>query len=116
MKSTIVILKEVNKVQKLFSSMNKWIDVHRNKRDNKTHHPFLVVVQKEISDHMRSWRFIILLSIILLTCLGSLYTSMVTIRDTITPEEAEGGFFFLKLFTVSDGTVPSFITFVSFLG
>src|SRR3546814_4996562 len=33
-------------------------------------HPFWVIVSKEISDHVRSWRFIILLGLIALTCLG----------------------------------------------
>lgn len=79
-------------------------------------HPFWVIVQKEISDHVRSWRFIILISIIVLTCMGSMYTALTTISEAakdIGPDEA---FFFLKLFTVSDGTLPSFIVFISFLG
>jgi len=79
-------------------------------------HPFRVIVQKEISDHVRSWRFIILISIIVLTCLGSVYTALSNIQDAIKPGNQEGAFFFLKLFTASDGTLPSFIVFVSFLG
>ena len=37
-----------------------------------TSHPFWVIVNKEISDYVRSWRFIILIAIIALTCMGSL--------------------------------------------
>lgn len=37
---------------------------------NRVEQPFWVIVNKEIRDHVRSWRFIILLAIITLTCLG----------------------------------------------
>lgn len=81
-----------------------------------TPNPFWVLVNKEVADHLRSWRYIILIAIIALTCLGSLYTALSSIRDAVTSEEVERAFVFLKLFTVSDGTLPPFITFISFLG
>ena len=31
---------------------------------NEVNHPFWVIVNKEISDHVKSWRFIILIGII----------------------------------------------------
>jgi ABC-2 type transport system permease protein len=79
-------------------------------------HPFRVIVQKEISDHVRSWRFIIMVGIIILTCFGSLYTSLSNFSDAVKSNDPEGSFFFLKLFTASDGTLPSFLVFISFLG
>ncbi|MDR1153625.1 MAG: ABC transporter permease [Bacteroidales bacterium] len=79
-------------------------------------HPFRVIVGKEISDHIRSWRFIILAAIILLTCFGALYTSLSNFSKVIKPTDPEDAFFFLKLFTASDGTLPSFLVFISFLG
>jgi len=79
-------------------------------------HPFRVIVNKEISDHVRSWRFIILIAIIALTCLGSMYTALSNIGKAVKPNDPEGAFFFLKLFTITDGTLPSFVVFVSFLG
>lgn len=79
--------------------------------------PFWVIVEKEIADMVRSWRFLILLAIIAFTTLGSVYTALTNISDAIKavnkPQEA---FIFLKLFTYTDGTLPSFIVFVSFLG
>ena len=78
--------------------------------------PFWIIVNKEIGDHVRSWRFNILLVIIVLTCMGSLYTSLTNISQAIKPNDPNGAFFFLKLFTISDGTLPSFIVFISFLG
>jgi len=46
---------------------------------NEVNHPFWVIVNKEISDHVKSWRFIILIGIIALTCMGSLYTALTNI-------------------------------------
>ena len=81
-----------------------------------TNHPFWVIVNKEIADYVRSWRFIILIAIIALTCMGSLYTALSNIREAIKPNDPDSAFLFLKLFTVSDGTLPSFVVFISFLG
>lgn len=81
-----------------------------------TIHPFWVIVSKEISDSIKSWRFLILGIIIALTCLGSLYTALTNIGQAIKPDDPDGSFLFLKLFTVSDGTLPSFVIFISFLG
>ena len=83
---------------------------------NKITHPFWVIVNKEVSDHLRSWRFIILMLIIVLTCMGALYTSLTTIGTVVKPNDANQSFLFLRLFTASDGTLPSFIVFISFLG
>ncbi len=83
---------------------------------NKVNHPFWVIVNKEISDHVKSWRFIILIGIIALTCMGSLYTALTNISEAIKPNDPDGSFLFLKLFTVSDGTLPSFVLFINFLG
>ena len=83
---------------------------------NEVNHPFWVIVNKEISDHVKSWRFIILIGIIALTCMGSLYTALTNIGAAIKPNDPDGSFLFLKLFTASDGTLPSFTLFINFLG
>ncbi len=86
-------------------------------QSSKVKSPFWVIVEKEISDQVRSWRFVILLAIIALTTLGSLYTALTNINDALkNVTDPEKAFVFLKLFTYSDGTLPSFIVFVSFLG
>lgn len=79
-------------------------------------HPFWAMVDKEVADHVRSWRFKILLLLILLTCLGSLYTSIIAINDGTAAGDRETGFLFLKLFTLSDGSLPPFHVFIGFLG
>ncbi|MGE7274418.1 ABC transporter permease [Brevibacillus panacihumi] len=84
--------------------------------DDRRLHPFWVIVQKEVADHLNSWRFYILLLLLVLTCFGSLYTAMMSIRDAAPSEDALVSHLFLKLFTVSDGTLPAFMTFIAFLG
>jgi ABC-2 type transport system permease protein len=86
------------------------------RNEDKMYHPFWVIVNKEISDHVKSWRFIILIALIVLTCIGSLYTALNNMGHAIKPNDPEGTFFFLKLFTISDGTLPAFFVFISFLG
>jgi ABC-2 type transport system permease protein len=79
-------------------------------------HPFRVIMEKEMSDHIRSWRFIILLSLIALTCLASVYTGLAGIGAKVKSADSGDPYFFLLLFTSSDGTLPPFFVFVSFLG
>src|SRR5690606_35913322 len=42
--------------------------------------------------------------------------AMTGLKDAIKPNDPEGAFLFLKLFTVSDGAIPSFHVFIGFLG
>src|SRR5690242_10173255 len=71
-------------------------------------HPFWVMVYKEVSDHISSWRFIILALLMALTCIGSLYASLTNLSEAVKPDDPHGTFLFLKLFTVSDGSLPPF--------
>src|SRR5690625_5617753 len=48
---------------------------------------FGAIVRKEFTDYLTSWRIIILLAIIVLTCIGSLYTSITTISETANRSE-----------------------------
>ncbi len=88
----------------------------RSRADERVMPPFRVLVQKEIADQVRSWQFIILIVIITLTVLGSLYTALSNLSDSIKPDDPTSSYIFLKLFTLSDGTMPSFFVFLSFLG
>lgn len=85
-------------------------------KKEKALHPFWVMVYKEVSDQVRSWRFIILASLMVLTCMGSLYASISNLGPDIKPHHAGQAFHFLKLFTLSDGTIPPFHLFIGFLG
>lgn len=102
--------------QTWISSAIRWIYGARNGVKPKNYSPFWAMVQKEVSDHVRSWRIIILLAIISLTCFGSLYTALSSFSKAIKPEDPEGTFLFLKLFTIADGSMPAFFIFIGFLG
>ena len=83
-------------------------------KKTKVKHPFWVMVSKEISDQVTSWRFIVMILLIVLTCMGSLYTALGQFAKS-SASVGSDSFFFLKLFTLSDGTLPPFIIFISFL-
>ncbi len=87
-----------------------------HKSNTKTLNPFWVIVSKEISDSVRSWKFLIMAGLLLLTCMGSLYAALSDFSSAISGGSPDDAFFFLKLFTHSDGTLPSYIIFISFLG
>ncbi|MDR8393595.1 ABC transporter permease [Aliifodinibius sp. S!AR15-10] len=83
---------------------------------DKTMRPFWIMVQKEISEHIRSWRFVILLGLVLLTTSGSIYTVLSVIQDNPAKLSADSTFLYLKLFTESTSNLPPFITLIGFLG
>ncbi|REE89102.1 ABC-2 type transport system permease protein [Paenibacillus taihuensis] len=78
--------------------------------------PFWIIVRKEFGDHLRSWRFGILIGLITLACIGSIYTAVTALQAGVKTQETDTSFLFLQMFTASDGTLPNFTTFVMFLG
>lgn len=79
--------------------------------------PFKIMVRKEVADHVRSWRFIIMVLLIVLTFLGAMYVSLSNISNVVANEkDPDHLFVYLKLLTTTDGTLPPFHVFISFLG
>jgi ABC-2 type transport system permease protein len=78
--------------------------------------PFAIIVKKEIGDLVRSWRFIVLLALIALTFLASMYVSLSNIKPGAGVAEPERFLLYLKILTTTDGSLPSFHIFMSFLG
>jgi ABC-2 type transport system permease protein len=75
------------------------------------------MVRKEVADHVRSWRFIIMVGLILLTFLGAMYVSLKNISSAVANEQDPDRLFvYLKLLTTTDGTLPPFHIFITFLG
>jgi len=84
---------------------------------NKAGYPFWVMVRKETGDHIRSWRFIVMLILIVLTFFGALYMALKNLDTAISNvNDPNRGFIYLKLLTTSDGTLPTFHIFLGFLG
>lgn len=79
--------------------------------------PFWAMVRKEISDHIRSWQFIILLMIIALTFFASMYVAISNLNSAVSnTNDPDHLLIYLKLLTITDGTLPPFHVFISFLG
>jgi len=72
-------------------------------------------VRKEFSDHVRSWRMVILVALLIVTGIGSLYTAAQTIRTVVGSTSATPDFVFLRLFTGGSTQLPPLTSFVSFL-
>ena len=70
----------------------------------------LAVFRKELADHLASRRFIILFILVLLAAVFATYVALQNIRGAVSPTTV---FVFLKIFTTSGGTLPSFLFFLS---
>lgn len=69
------------------------------------------VVTKDMADHLTSVRMRILEILIGLTAVGTVYSTMQTLRTTVS----EDPFLFLKLFTTGRDPLPAFVGFLGFL-
>ena len=68
------------------------------------------VFRKELADHLSSKRFIILFFLVFLAAIFATYVAIQNIRSVVTPTTE---FIFLKIFTTSGETLPSFFFFLS---
>ena len=69
--------------------------------------------RKEMADHIRSKRFLIVLFLILLTSCASIYGALSSLSDAVA---SDSNYIFLKLFTLSGNSIPSFTSFIALLG
>lgn len=68
---------------------------------------------KEISDHINSKRFLLLLILIGATAFAGLYGAVTGLSDAIS---VDNHFIFLKLYTTGSNSIPSFLSFIALLG
>jgi len=68
------------------------------------------VFRKELADHLSSKRFVILFALVFLAAVFAIYIATQSIRSVVTPTTE---FVFLKMFTTSGKTLPSFPFFIS---
>ena len=69
--------------------------------------------RKEMADHIRSKRFMIVLALIVLTSCASIYGALTSLPEAV---ESDPNYIFLKLFTLSGNSIPSFTSFIALLG
>ncbi|MDF2515327.1 MAG: transporter permease [Sphingobacterium sp.] len=78
--------------------------------------PMQVLLRKEIAAHIRSWRFIILILLIVLTFGAALYVSSMGLKDAVSDmRDPDQSFLYLKLLTTTDNSIPPFHVFLNFL-
>ncbi|HEY9260433.1 ABC transporter permease [Chitinophaga sp.] len=93
--------------------------LHINNFFSPQHTPgsFSVIVRKEVGDHIRSWRFIVMLLLIFFTFAGTMYVSLTNLGKAVgNLNDPDHVFLYLKLLTTSDNSLPTFHIFISFLG
>lgn len=73
----------------------------------------IAIYRKEMSDHIHSRRFLIVLALILLTSFASIYGAVTGIAEGAVEST---DYLFLQLFTLSSGSIPSFASFIALLG
>ncbi|SMB99375.1 ABC-2 type transport system permease protein [Thermanaeromonas toyohensis ToBE] len=93
---------------KLKEFINWWREAFRSSGGLK------VIFFKELADNLSSTRMGILFSLVAVACLSALYVAAQSIRQSVGQEGS--AFVFLRLFTTSGGSLPPFISFLSFLG
>ena len=71
------------------------------------------LIRKELADHLTSKRFLILMILIGATSFASLYGAISGLSDAI---QSDSNFIFLKLYTSSGSSIPSFMSFIALLG
>lgn len=75
-------------------------------------HGLGVLLRKELADQLNSTRFLILFGLLAVTGIAGFFAALSTVSDS-----TEGvDFLYLTLFTTSGNSIPSFATFLAFLG
>lgn len=78
--------------------------------------PIHVLINKEVASHIRSWRFIVLILLIVLTFVASLYVSAGNLKSAVgNMQDPDQSFLYLKLLTTTDNSIPAFHIFLNFL-
>lgn len=68
--------------------------------------------RKEMADHLRSRRFLLLLLLIGATSIASLYGAVTTLLESGSTSD----YMFLEIYTSSGNSIPSFMSFIALLG
>ncbi|MDO5425290.1 MAG: ABC transporter permease subunit [Eubacteriales bacterium] len=79
----------------------------------RAHDGLHALYRKELADHLTSKRFLIILILIYATSIASLYGAISGLSEAI---ESDSNFIFLKLYTSSGNSIPSFMSFIALLG
>lgn len=77
------------------------------------YHSMAALYRKEMADHITSKRFIIILLLVMLTTIASIYGMINGISDAL---ESSSDYIFLKMYTTSGNSIPSYASFIALIG
>jgi len=87
----------------------------RDEGDGRYRGGWRIVASKELADHVRSIRFVLIIAIVALAGLAAIHSASRTIRDA-APDASGTPSIFLYIFTLSPDRIPAFDEFIGFLG
>lgn len=87
--------------------------IKSKERSRIRYHSLSALYQKEMSDHISSRRFAIILLLVAATTIASLYGAVTGIPDALKNNQ---DFIFLKLYTTSGNAIPSYASFIALIG
>lgn len=77
------------------------------------YHSMAALYHKEMSDHIASKRFVIIMLLVTATTIASIYGALNGMQDAIANSS---DFIFLKLYTTGSNSIPSFLSFIALIG
>lgn len=84
------------------------------------YHSLSALYRKEMADHIASKRFIIILVLVIAMTVASVYGAITGIRsalsDTSSQSSFDTTFMFLKLYTTSGNSIPSYMSLIALIG
>lgn len=80
---------------------------------NLHYHSMRALYRKEMTDHITSKRFLIILLLVTATTIAGIYGAVNGMADAIS---SDSNFIFLKLYTTGSNSVPSYMSFMALIG
>ena len=76
-------------------------------------HSLAALYRKEMTDHITSRRFVIIMLLVTATTIASIYGASVGLPEAL---ESNRDFVFLKLYTTGGNSIPSYMAFIALIG
>ncbi|MGN8630494.1 ABC transporter permease [Blautia sp. HCP3S3_G3] len=104
---------ESGKMRSISLRRNRDKSVDNTKGNCSGMHSLTALYRKEMSDHITSKRFVIILCLVMASTIAGLYGALSGLSDAISDSS---DFIFLKLYTTSGNSIPSYMSFIGLIG
>ncbi len=94
---------------------NKHVETKTEKKERRAarSHSLWALYRKEMSDHITSRRFLIIIALVFLSTAAGIYGAVSGMSDAIS---SDSNFIFLKYYTTSGNSIPSYVSFMALIG